>query len=339
MDGIWILLLIVIILALFFDYTNGFHDAANAIATVVSTRVLTPKVAVILAAIFNLVGALISVEVATTIGKGLVDPKILDIVTILSICVGAIIWNLITWYLGLPTSSSHALIGAIIGASIAHYNISVINFNNLINKVFLPSIIAPILGIFGGILFISISYLFASKLKPMLANNLFRYLQIFSSSFMALSHGSNDAQKTMGLISMALVTAKIYNEFTVPLWVKLAAALAMGLGTLVGGWRIIKTMGMKLTKLRPIDGFSAETSAATTILLASHFGMPISTTYVITSSIMGVGMAKKINAIKWSLAFTILTAWLFTIPASAFVAFIFYKLFSLFVLPPMGIYK
>jgi PiT family inorganic phosphate transporter len=331
MDVVLILLIVVVILALFFDYTNGFHDAANAIATVVSTRVLTPRFAVVLAAIFNLVGALISVEVATTVGKGLVNPKLLDILTMLAIVIGAITWNLITWYFGLPTSSSHALIGAIMGGAIAHYDFSVVNYSNLIGKVFLPSIFAPILGIIGGIIFLFISYLIASNIKAYLVNRLFRYLQLFSSSFMALSHGANDAQKTMGIIAMALVAAGVYKEFTVPLWVKLAAAVAIALGTLAGGWRIIKTMGMKLTKLRPVDGFSAETSAATTIMLASHFGMPISTTYVITSSIMGVGVAKKLNAIKWSLAFTILTAWFFTIPASATLSFLIYKLLSLFI--------
>ncbi|MGB9638319.1 MAG: inorganic phosphate transporter [bacterium] len=331
MDIVLVLLILAIVLALFFDYTNGFHDAANAIATVVSTRVLTPKFAVILAAIFNLMGALISIEVATTVGKGLVDPKLLDITTILAIVIGAIIWNLITWYFGLPTSSSHALIGAIIGSAISHYDFKVVNYLNLINKVFFPSIFAPVLGIIGGIIFLFISYLIASKIKAYLVNRLFRYLQLFSASFMALSHGSNDAQKTMGIISMALVAANVYQEFTVPLWVKLSAAIAIALGTLAGGWRIIKTIGMRLTKLRPIDGFSAEISAATMIMLASHFGMPISTTYVITSSIMGVGVAKKLNAIKWSLAFTILTAWLFTIPASATVAFITYKILNLFI--------
>jgi len=331
MDIVFILLVVVVILALFFDYTNGFHDAANAIATVVSTRVLTPKFAVTLAAIFNLVGALISVEVATTVGKGLVNPKLLDILTMLAIVIGAITWNLITWYFGLPTSSSHALIGAIIGGAIAHYDFSVVDYSNLIIKVFLPSIFAPILGIIGGIIFLFISYLIASKMRAYLVNKLFRYLQLFSASFMALSHGANDAQKTMGIISMALVTAGVYKDFTVPLWVKLAAAVAIALGTLAGGWRIIKTMGMRLTKLRPVDGFSAETSAATTIMLASHFGMPISTTYVITSSIMGVGVAKKVNAIKWSLAFTILTAWFFTIPASATLAFLIYKFLAFFI--------
>jgi PiT family inorganic phosphate transporter len=331
MDIIFILLIVVVILALFFDYTNGFHDAANAIATVVSTRVLTPRFAVVLAAIFNLVGALISVEVATTVGKGLVNPKLLDILTMLAIVIGAITWNLITWYFGLPTSSSHALIGAIMGGAIAHYDFSVVNYSNLIGKVFLPSIFAPILGIIGGIIFLFISYLIASKMKAYLVNRVFRSLQVFSASFMALSHGANDAQKTMGIIAMALVAAGVYKEFTVPLWVKLAAAIVIALGTLAGGWRIIKTMGMKLTKLRPVDGFSAETSAATTIMLASHLGMPISTTYVITSSIMGVGVAKKLNAIKWSLAFTILTAWFFTIPASATLSFLIYKLLSLFI--------
>lgn len=321
-------LIIVVLLAWFFDYTNGFHDAANAIATVVSTRVLTPRTAVILAAIFNFLGALISVEVATTIGKGLVDPKFLDIYTVLSAIVGAIVWNLFTWYFGLPTSSSHALIGGVLGATLAHESFSVINLKNLINKVFIPSLVAPLLGMLGGIFFISISYFIASKFSAKYTNRVFRVLQLFSASFMAFSHGSNDAQKTMGIISMALVSAGILNTFEVPLWVKFSAAFFMFLGTLVGGWRIVKTIGMRLTKLRPIDGFSAETSAATTIITASHFGMPISTTYVITSSIMGVGVSKKISALKWSLVFTILTAWLFTIPGAGVVAFITYKIIN-----------
>jgi len=326
MDFVFVVLVVVIILALFFDYTNGFHDAANAIATVVATRVLTPKIAVILAAIFNFVGALISVQVATTIGKGLVDPSFVDIYTILSCLVGAILWNLFTWYFGLPTSSSHALIGGLIGGTLAHASFSVINLSNFINKIVVPSLLAPIIGIIAALLFLNLAYFIASFFKAYKVNSIFRVFQLLSSSFMALSHGSNDAQKTMGIISMALVTVGFLDKFTVPLWVKLSAAFFMFLGTIVGGWRIIKTMGMRLAKLRPIDGFSAETAAATTIITASHLGMPISTTYVITSSIMGVGVSKKLSALKWSLAFTIFTAWLFTIPGSALVSFIVYKM-------------
>jgi PiT family inorganic phosphate transporter len=318
-------------LAFIFDYTNGFHDAANAIATVVATRVLTPKVAVILAAIFNFVGALISVNVATTIGKGLVNPSFVDIYTILSCLVGAILWNLFTWYLGLPTSSSHALIGGLIGGVLAHATYSAINFNNFLYKVVIPSLLAPFIGILVALVILNITYIIASFYLAHKVNKIFMVLQLFSASFMALSHGSNDAQKTMGIISMALVSAGVLNDFTVPVWVKIGAAFFMFLGTLAGGWRIIKTMGMKLTKLRPIDGFSAETAAATTIITASHFGMPISTTYVITSSIMGVGMSKKLSALKWSLVFGILFAWLFTIPGSAIVAFFVYKLIYLFI--------
>lgn len=331
MEVVFIVLILVILLAFFFDYTNGFHDAANAIATVVSTRVLSPKVAVILAALFNFLGALISVEVATTIGKGLVDPQVLDIYSILSAVFGAIVWNLFTWYFGLPTSSSHALIGGILGATLAHESFKVININNLVLKVFVPSLFAPIVGILGALIFIFLAYFIASHIRANYVNKIFRVLQLFSASFMAFSHGSNDAQKTMGIISMALVSAGVISVFHVPLWVKLGAAFFMFLGTLVGGWRIIKTMGMRLTKLRPIDGFSAETSAATTIIIASHFGMPISTTYIITSSIMGVGISKKISALKWSLAFTILTAWLFTIPGSAIVALLTYKIIKLLI--------
>lgn len=331
METVLIVLVMVILLAWFFDFTNGFHDAANAIATVVSTRVLTPKVAVVLAAIFNFIGALVSVEVATTMGKGLVDPNFIDIYTVLGAVAGAIIWNLFTWYFGLPSSSSHALIGGVLGATLAHESFSVINLKNLINKVFIPSLLAPIIGIMGGIFFMFISYFVASKLKVKYTNKVFRVLQLFSASFMAFSHGSNDAQKTMGIIAMALVSSGVLVTFEVPLWVKFSAAFFMFLGTLVGGWRIIKTMGMKLTKLRPIDGFSAETSAAATIITASHLGMPISTTYVITSSIMGVGMGKKITALKWSLVFTILAAWFFTIPGSGLVAFLVYKFVKMFL--------
>ncbi|MEN3014621.1 MAG: inorganic phosphate transporter [bacterium] len=325
MESLFVILVLVVIAAWLFDFANGLNDAANAIATVVSTRVLTPIAAVVMAAIFNFIGALISVEVATTIGKGLVDPKFIDIYAIFAAALSAFLWTLLTSLLGLPISCSHALIGGIIGAAISHASFDVINYKNLFNKVFIPSIVAPFVGIFAALIFSLLSYFAASFLKLMNANKAFRILQLFSASFMALSHGANDAQKTMGIIAMALVVAGVTNTFQIPLWVKLSAAFFMFLGTLVGGWRVIKTMGMKLTKLRPIDGFSAETSAATTIIVASQLGMPISTTYVIAASIMGVGLTKKITAVKWSLFFTILTTWLLTVPMSALIAFVIYK--------------
>ncbi|MCS7243301.1 MAG: inorganic phosphate transporter [Candidatus Calescibacterium sp.] len=329
MESVTILLIIVILLAWIFDYTNGLNDSANAIATVVSTRVLKPFAAVALAAIFNFLGAFITVEVATTIGKGIVDPKSIDIYTILSALIGATFWNIFATYLGLPISASYSLIGGIVGASISHASLSVVNMSGLISKFMVPSILSPFLGMLAAILFFSISYFVASWLKATTVNRVFSVLQLISASYMAFSHGSNDAQKTMGVIAMALVTGGMLSNFEVPFWVKFSAAFFISLGTLMGGWKVIKTLGMKLTKLRPIDGFSAETAAATTIITASFLGMPISTTYVITSSVMGVGMSKKINAVKWSLFSTIILAWLFTIPGSAIVAFVSYKLIKL----------
>ncbi|MCS7165074.1 MAG: inorganic phosphate transporter [Candidatus Calescibacterium sp.] len=329
MEGIFIVLIIVILLAWLFDYTNGLNDAANAIATVVSTRVLRPLSAVALAALFNFLGAFISIEVATTVGKGIVDPKAIDIYTIFAGLVGAISWNLFATYLGMPISASHSLIGGIVGASISHASFNIVNLKGLISKVMIPSIISPLVGILAAILFFIISYSIASFLRAHMVNRIFSFLQLVSASYMALSHGANDAQKTMGVIAMALVTSGVLSSFEVPFWVKFSAAFFISLGTLMGGWKVIKTLGMRLTKLRPIDGFSAETAAATTIITASFLGMPISTTYVITSSVMGVGMSKKINAVKWSLFSTIIIAWLFTIPGSALVAFLTYKVLSL----------
>jgi len=314
-----ILLITIILLALFFDYVNGFHDSANAIATVVSTKVLTPRQAVLMAAFWNLTGALITTEVAKTLGGKLVPPEKITLIVVLSALIGGIVWNLITWYFGLPSSSSHALTGGLIGSVVTSYGLGLVNWKIFLYKIVLPSIIAPFLGVLAAFTLMTITYWIFWKTPPAKANKLFRHLQLLSASLMAFSHGSNDAQKSMGIITMALVSMGALHHFQVPLWVKILCALMMALGTAAGGWRIIRTMGMKMVKIKPYQGFVAETSAAGVIMGASFLGMPISTTYVITSAIMGVGMSKKITAVKWSIVANIIAAWILTIPMSAII--------------------
>ncbi len=319
------LLIVIILLALAFDYVNGFHDSANAIATVVSTRVLTPRQAVFMAAFFNLLGALISTEVAKTLGGKLIPPNEVTLVVVLVALIGAITWNLITWWFGLPSSSSHALTGGLLGAVIALKGLKPVNWSVFWFKIVIPSIMAPLIGMTAGWILMTLTYLLLANTSPSKANSIFKRLQLLSASLMAFSHGSNDAQKSMGIITMALVSMNIISSFKVPLWVKLACAIMMALGTAAGGWRIIRTMGMRMVKLKPVQGFAAETSAASAILLASHLGMPISTTYVITSSIMGVGMSKKLSSLRWNVVFNIFLAWLLTIPISALIAGLIYR--------------
>lgn len=311
-----ILLVVAVVLTLIFDFINGFHDAANAIATVVSTKVLSPRTAVILGGAFNLIGALIGVEVAATIGKGLVDATTITIQTILCTVMAAIAWNLITWYKGLPSSSSHAIIGSLLGATFfsASGGWDSIMGEAVFHKVIVPMIVSPILGIsIGFILMLALSWTFFKQ--PLgRTNSIFSKLQIFSAGFMALNHGQNDAQKSMGIIALALVLTFPMEDFHVPLWVKLSCALAMCLGTMSGGWRIIRTMGSKMIKLQPIHGFAAETTASLIIFGASHLGIPVSTTQVITTSIMGVGAAKRFSAVRWGIVGNILWAWVLTIP-------------------------
>lgn len=323
-----ILLILIIIFALAFDYINGFHDSANAIATVVSTRVLTPRQAVLFAAFWNFIGALVTTEVAKTLGGKLVPPDKVTLVVVLSALIGAITWNLITWYYGLPSSSSHALTGGLLGAVITAYGLGLVNWKIFLYKIVLPSIIAPFVGVIAAFLLMTLTYIIFWRTPPAKANKLFRYLQLFSSSLMAFSHGSNDAQKTMGIITMALVSMGALSVFKVPIWVKMICALMMAMGTAAGGWRIIKTMGMKMVKIKPYQGFVAETSAAGVILSASFLGMPISTTYVITSTIMGVGMSKKITAVKWSVVANIIGAWILTIPMSGLIGGISFFIIS-----------
>jgi len=319
-----IVLAVVVILAVVFDFINGFHDTANAIATVVATRVLTPAQAIVMAAGLNFLGAITGTAVAKTVGAGLVDPSEATELAVVATLLAAITWNLITWYRGIPSSSSHALIGGILGAAIAHAGPGTANWAAVLQKVILPLVLSPIAGFFfAGLIMVVILRLFGTA-QPSTISTAFGRLQLVSSAFMAYSHGSNDAQKTMGIITLALVAHGLLPSFDVPIWVILVAATAMAFGTAAGGWRIIKTMGTKLAKLKPIDGFAAETSAATIIELASRFGFPLSTTHVISSSILGVGATRHPGAVRWGVAGDMITAWIITIPICAALAYLFY---------------
>ncbi|WP_129124800.1 inorganic phosphate transporter [Geomonas oryzae] len=325
-----VLLVAVIGAALLFDYINGFHDTANAIATCVSTRALTVRTAIFMAAGLNFVGAMISTKVAATIGKGIVDANNITQMVVLAGITGAIIWNLITWYWGLPSSSSHAIIGGLAGSVVAHAGTSALHWAGL-KKIVTVLIVSPIVGAFFGFLFmVGMMWIFRNK-APYNLNKVFRKLQIFSAAVMAFSHGTADAQKSMGVITMALVSYGSLATFEVPNWVKISCAVAMGLGTAAGGWRIIKTVGHDFVKLQPVHGFCVETASAGVILGASAMGLPTSTTHVITSSILGVGLSKRISAVNWAVAYRIVLAWIITIPASATAGFVSYIVFSPFL--------
>jgi PiT family inorganic phosphate transporter len=319
----------IILVALGFDFTNGMHDAANSISTVVSTRVLTPRQAVIWAAFFNFVAFLIfGTAVATTIGKGMIDVNTVTPTVILAGVAGAILWNLFTWYLGLPTSSSHALIGGYAGAAIARTGFSVIIPGGWY-KTLIFIVLAPAIGlVLGYILKVATTWI-ARKQTPATVNKWSRVTQLFSAALYSLGHGGNDAQKTMGIITSLLFTAGLISEFAVPIWVVVAANAAIALGTLTGGWRIVKTMGQRITKLRPIDGFCAETASAASIFLATHLGIPVSTTHVITGAISGVGSARRLSAVRWGVTINIVWAWIFTIPGAAVIGAIVYLLIHL----------
>jgi inorganic phosphate transporter, PiT family len=319
-------IIFVIFLALVFDYTNGMHDAANSISTIVSTRVLSPRQAVIWAAFFNFVAFLIfGTTVATTIGKGMVDIKTVTTTVILAGIGGAILWNMITWYFGLPSSSSHALIGGYAGAAIVKSGFGVIIAGGWY-KTLIFIILAPTIGLFLGFLLKILTMWIIYKRRPVVVNQWSRVLQLFSAALYSLGHGGNDAQKTMGIITSLLFAGGLIQEFRVPLWVVLSAHASIGLGTLSGGWRIVKTMGQKITKLEPIDGVCAETSAAFSIFLATHLGIPVSTTHVITGAISGVGSAIRFSAVRWGVTIRIVWAWIFTIPAAAILAGLIYCL-------------
>lgn len=315
-------IILLVTLALLFDFMNGFHDAANAIATVVSTGVLKPSQAVAMAALFNVLAFFVfNLSVAKTIGKGTIDPTIIDHYVIFGALVGAIFWNLVTWYFGIPSSSSHALIGGLIGAAVAKEGTGALIATGLY-KIILFIVLSPLLGfVLGSLMMLIVSWIFV-KSTPMKVDKWFRRLQLVSASVFSLGHGGNDAQKTMGIIWMLLIAAgySSTSDAAPPNWVVYSCYAAIGAGTLFGGWRIVKTMGQKITKLKPVGGFCAETGGAATLIMATIFGIPVSTTHTITGAIVGVGSAQKMSAVRWGVAGNIVWAWILTIPASAFVA-------------------
>jgi inorganic phosphate transporter, PiT family len=322
------LVIIIIFIALIFDFLNGFHDSANSIATIVSTRVLTPRKAVMWAAFFNLAAAfLFDVHVAKTIGKGLVDLKSVDEFVILAALVGAITWNLITWFYGIPSSSSHALMGGYAGAAVMRAGFGCILYAGWI-KTLIFIVVAPVMGmLMGFLLMVAVLWIF-HKRSATNVNHAFRKLQLVSAAAYSLGHGTNDAQKTMGIITGLLVTAGVLKVFEVPYWVILMSYFSIAMGTLFGGWRIVKTMGQKITKLKPVHGFCAETSGAITLLVTAWFGIAVSTTHTISGAIMGVGATQRASAVRWGLAGNIIIAWILTIPASALVGAVCYALVS-----------
>jgi PiT family inorganic phosphate transporter len=319
-DGATLALVVVIALAVVFDYINGFHDTANAIATSVATRALHPRHAILMATAFNFIGAFAGTAVAKTIGAGLVDEATTTQAVVAAALIGAITWNLITWWLGLPSSSSHALIGGLLGATIIAAGVGALEVDGLVNKVLIPMVSSPFLGfIIAFLLMLSLYWIFRNaKRKPMA--RAFRRLQVVSAGYMAFSHGSNDAQKTMGIITLSLFAAGAIPTVDVPFWVIVVSATALSLGTAVGGWRIMRTMGQRVAELEPVHGFAAETTAATILLGTAQLGMPVSTTHVISSAIMGVGSARGPKGVRWGVARRILLAWVITIPAAAIVA-------------------
>lgn len=318
MHDISFLLIMVIAIALIFDYVNGMHDAANAIATSISTRALNPKTAVLMAGALNFVGAFISEGVAKTMGKGLVSPEMVkDQRIILAALLGALAWNLITWYLGLPSSSSHAMVGGLVGAGLYNAGTHGVLWNGVLHKVVLPGLVSPLLGLVIGFT-VMVGFMWAFRRStPSKINRRFRKLQWLSCGYLALTHGMNDAQKAMGIITLALVTGGVQDHFDVPTWVKLSCAGMIALGTSAGGWRIIKTLGSKMVKLEPVQGFAAEITSAGVLSSTALFGMPVSTTHVISSSIMGVGASKRLSSVRWGVAKNICIAWVLTLPAAA----------------------
>ncbi|MDD3419319.1 MAG: inorganic phosphate transporter [Candidatus Gastranaerophilales bacterium] len=340
MDITVVLLILVIIVSLVFEYINGFHDAANAISMAISTKALSPRYAILYAAVLDFAGALCGTHVAKTIGSGIVSPDSITQLVILCALLGAIIWNLITWWFGLPSSSSHALIGGLLGASLMHSSLllgkphpliitipplsfshpsfAVVDMHNLIDKVLLPMITSPLLGFAVGFLVVLVLLRFLHKIKPEILNKRFRKMQLLSAGFLAFSHGSNDAQKTMGIITLSLITfgALDGKNFDIPLWVICLCATTLAMGTMTGGMKIIKTLSSKVIKMKPPHGFSVEMASASIILTASHFGIPVSTTHITSAAIMGVGSMVKCSAVKWGIVKNIVVAWIFTIPVT-----------------------
>lgn len=325
------LIFFIVLLGLIFDYTNGFHDAANVVSTVIATRVLAPLTAIVLAGVLNTIGATHTSGVVTTIAEGLVKPTEVTQIMILSALIGAIIWNLITWYFGIPSSSSYALVGGMIGGALLGGGTQIVIWNGLIWKVILPMVLSPLIGFV--LAFMIIKFLFFIRIHYLRkrADHVFRHLQIASASIVALAHGFNDAQKSMGIITLGLFSAELIGAPVVPFWVIIACAITIGLGTAFGGFRIIKTVGFEITRIAPIQGFAAELSASCVILGASIMGMPISSTHMIVGSITGVGAARGRKAVKWKIGQKMVAAWIMTLPGAALVSCGAYKLISLFV--------
>src|SRR5438093_4478155 len=320
-----VLLVVVVLVALGFDFTNGFHDTANAVATSVSTRALSPRVAVLIAAVANLAGAFVTTAVAKTVGKGIIDTGLANEKTVLAALIGAITWNLITWWRGLPSSSSHALIGGLVGAALVQSGLEGVQWHGLVHSVAIPALAAPAIAFavaFGLLLAI---YWLLVGITPGLANRTFRLGQLASGTWVAFTHGANDAQKTMGVITLALVTSGHQAQLDhIPIWVIVAAGVAIGAGTYAGGWRIMRTLGQRVYNIEPASGFAAQATGGATIYLATHLGYPLSTTHVISGAVMGAGATQRFSAVRWGIAGNIVTAWLLTIPAAAIVAGICY---------------
>ncbi len=317
------ILILIIAIAYFFDFFNGFHDAANSISTVVSTRVLSPLLAVSLAAFFNFVAfSIFGVSVAKTVGSGIISPSVVDETVILSALSGAIIWDVITWYLGLPTSSSHALIGGLVGAAVAKAGLPSLQLSGL-GIVLLFMVISPLIGFAFAFLIMAMLIRIFYNRASSAVNRYFRRLQLVSSSLVSLSHGTNDAQKTMGVVTALLVATGNLHSFQVPLWVAVLATASIALGTFFGGWRIVRTLGFRLTRMDPVHGFSIETSAAATIIISSLLGIPVSTTHCVSGSVLGAGATMGASAVKWGIARRIVWAWILTIPASAVISALF----------------
>jgi inorganic phosphate transporter, PiT family len=314
------LLVVVVVVGLAFDFTNGFHDTANYVATWVGTRALSPRSAVAISAAANLAGAFVTTAVAKTVAQGIIDTSLATEQTVLVALLGAIIWNLLTWRLGLPSSSTHALIGGLVGAALVHSGAGGVQWHGVWEKVIVPGAVSPAVGFTGAFLLLLVIYRLFARLTPGVANRGFRLGQLASGTWVAFAHGANDAQKTMGVIALALYTHGSISSFYIPDWVKVAAGLAIAAGTYAGGWRIIRTLGQRVYKMLPEHGFSAQLAAGTTLYAGTHLGFPISTTHVVTGSVMGAGATRRLSAVRWGIAGNIAFAWLLTLPAAAAVA-------------------
>jgi inorganic phosphate transporter, PiT family len=314
------LLVVVVGVALAFDFTNGFHDTANYVATWVGTRALSPRMAVLVSAAANLAGAFVTTAVAKTVGKGIIDTGLATETTVLAALLGAIVWNLVTWWLGLPSSSTHALIGGLVGAALVQSGSAGVQWHGIWEKVVVPGAVSPAIGFAGAFVLLLLIYRIFFNLPPGVAHRGFRYGQLASGTWVAFTHGANDAQKTMGVIALALYTHGNIDDFYIPTWVKIAAGLTIAAGTYAGGWRIIRTLGQRIYKMQPEHGFAAQISAGSTLYVGTHFGFPISTTHVVTGSVMGAGATRRFSAVRWGVAGSIFSAWLLTLPASGLVA-------------------